>query len=101
MLIAEASASPVHFAVMFPATIGSRVPQIAFKSAGFGWTPIAAIRHAGGVASAIRENARKAKTKIEEAYIFELNRNKYWGIKGWMYGGKGGERTVVGKQKQK
>jgi hypothetical protein len=88
MLIAEASASPVHFAVMFLATIGSRVPQMAFRSAGLGWTPIAARRHAGGVASATREKARKAKTKIEEAYMIESKRNRCWGIDGLLNGGK-------------
>lgn len=36
-LIADDSASPEHFSVMFPATCCSRVPQRLFRSDGLDW----------------------------------------------------------------
>ena len=85
-LMADDSASPEHFSVMFPTTCGSRVPQRDLRSAGFDWAlrkvriqpcfcsyttyPIAAIKQAGGVAMATRTRATRAvKMNVQAAYI--------------------------------
>ena len=89
-LIADDSASPEHFSLIFPATCGSRTPQRLLRSDGLDWTlcgvrpvplytdrmiayPSAAIKQAGGVASATRTRAKMAMEKIEEYMLIELN----------------------------
>lgn len=85
-LMADDSASPEHFSVMLPATCCSRVPQRLLRSDGLDWAPRAAIKQAGGVASATRARANIATKKVEAYMLTEfdgyLNRRK--GGKGWM-----------------
>jgi hypothetical protein len=87
MLIADDSASPEHFSVIFPATCGSSEPQRALRSAGLGCTlkdcqigtvfsdlfttyPKAASKQAGGVARATRTKAKiTVKMTVDEAYM--------------------------------
>jgi hypothetical protein len=70
--MADDSGAPEQEAVMLLAIWGSRVPQRAFRSAGFGCSITAARRHAGGVAmTKLAMAVRTAKTKVNWYIIAE------------------------------